>query len=104
MNIVISFLDRRPCEHLAYVARRAVQHALDRFATRIRDITVKIRDVNGDKGGEDQRCTLAVRTVGGREFFLHDLDSSPASAVHRLARRAARLVKTAATRRKVARR
>ncbi|MBL9078757.1 MAG: hypothetical protein JNL08_14710 [Planctomycetes bacterium] len=93
MNIVIAFQDQRPDEGVAYVARRAVEHALDRFAPGIRDVHVQIRDENGHKGGVDQRCTLALRTIAGQEFHLHDRDASPASAVHRLARRAARLVR-----------
>lgn len=92
MNVLVTFRDRRPSEQLAYVARRAVENALDRFRSRIRDITIKIRDENGPKGGEDQTCSLAVRVHGGGEIHLHDRDSSPESALHRLARRAARIV------------
>ena len=92
MNVLVSFRDRRPSEQLAYVARRSVESALDRFRTRIRDITIKIRDENGPKGGEDQACSLAVRVQGGGETHLHDRDSSPESALHRLARRAARIL------------
>lgn len=92
MNIVIAFQDRRPCQEIAYAARRAVEQALDRFAGRIRDVTVRIRDENGDKGGIDQRCSLALRTRAGEQWFLHDRDSSATDAVRRLVRRAARLV------------
>lgn len=98
MDIVVSFHDRAPSETLAWVARRAVANALDRFASRIRSITVKIRDENGQKGGIDQHCSLAVATVNGREFHLHDIDSSPESALHRLAGRAARVVRDAISR------
>lgn len=99
MNIVIAFQDRRPCQEIAYSARRALEHALDRFAERIRDVTVRIRDENGDKGGIDQRCSLTVRTRAGEQWFLHDRDSSAADAVRRLARRAARLIATRTRRR-----
>jgi hypothetical protein len=100
MNILVTFHDRRPSEQVAYTARRAIEHALDRFRARIRDITVKIRDENGHKGGEDQLCSLAVRVDGGGEIHLHDRDSSPETAVHRLARRATRLVKSMLERRR----
>lgn len=93
MHIVVSFHDRPASEHLAWVARRTVANALDRFASRIRAITVKIRDENGDKGGVDQHCSLAVAVVSGREFHLHDKDSSAEGAVHRLAKRASRLLR-----------
>lgn len=93
MNIVVSFHDRPASESLAWTARRAVANALDRFASRIRSITVKIRDENGQKGGVDQHCSIAVAVADGREFHLHDTDASPESALHRLAGRAARLVR-----------
>lgn len=93
MNIVISFHDRPASEQLAYVARRALANALNRFASRIRGITVKIRDENGHKGGIDQHCSLAVSVASGKEFHLHDTDSSAESALHRLADRASRLVR-----------
>ena len=93
MNIVVSFHDRAPSEHLAYIARRAVASALDRFASRIRSITVKIRDENGHKGGIDQHCSLAVSVAAGKEIHLHDTDSSAESALHRLAARASRIVR-----------
>lgn len=93
MNIVVSFHDRPASEHLAYVARRAVAAALDRFANRIRAITVKIRDENGAKGGIDQHCSLAVSVANGREIHLHDTDASAESALHRLAGRASRIVR-----------
>ncbi|MBM4063111.1 MAG: hypothetical protein FJ265_18745 [Planctomycetes bacterium] len=99
MQILVTFQDRRPSEQIAYVARRTVEHALDRFASRIRDITVKIRDDNADRGGEDQVCSLALRVVGGGELHLHDRDSRPEPAIHRLARRAARMVAGLARRR-----
>ncbi len=93
MNIVISFHDRPANEQVAYFARRAVTNALDRFASRIKAITVKIRDENGQKGGVDQHCSLAVNTTSGKQIHLHDTDSSAESALHRLAGRAARIVR-----------
>jgi hypothetical protein len=93
MDIVVAFKDRSPSEHLAWTARRALAAALDRFAARIRDVTVRIRDENGAKGGIDQHCSVAVRVVGGQELHLHDIDATAEPALHRLARRAARLVR-----------
>ena len=92
MQILVMFQNRRPCEQVAYAARRALEQALDRFAGRIRDVTVKIRDDNAERGGEDQLCSIALRVEGGGQLHLHDRDSRPEPAIHRLARRAARLV------------
>ncbi|MBL8752295.1 MAG: HPF/RaiA family ribosome-associated protein [Planctomycetes bacterium] len=103
MDIVVSFKDRAPCERLAWYARRALGSALDRFAARIRDVTVRIRDENGAKGGVDQHCSIAMRVDGGQELHLHDIDATPESALHRLARRAARLVRERLARRRIGR-
>lgn len=93
MDIVVAFQDRNASEQLAWLARRTLTQALDRFAARIRDITVRIRDENGSKGGIDQHCSLALRIAGGRELHLHDTDADAAPALHRLAHRAARLLR-----------
>ena len=104
MDIGVSFQDRHPSESLALHARRAVQQALDRFAPRIRDILVRIRDENGPKGGVDQHCSLSLRTDHGPELHLHETDSSAESAVRRLAGRAARMVRDRLARHRASRR
>lgn len=93
MNIVVSFQDRFPSERLAHFARTALAQALDRFDARIREVTVRIRDENGPKGGIDQHCSLAVRADAGFELHLHDTDSSAEAALRRLCGRAARMVR-----------
>lgn len=102
--VVVSFLARSPDEELAYVARRHLGFALDRFAGRIADVRLRIRDENGPRGGEDQHCSLAVKIIGHDELHLHDNDSSAERAIHRLARRAARAVAHALQKRRMTRR
>lgn len=92
MNIVVSFHDRPASEQLAWAARRALGHALDRFADRIRSVAVKFRDENAAKGGIDQHCSIAVETASGPAIHLHATDSSAESALRRLAGRAARVI------------
>lgn len=104
MNMMVSFLDRRPDENLAWIARRRIAFALDRFAARIAEITVRFRDENGPRGGADQHLSLAIRTIGGHEFHLQETDTSAEIAIHRLARRAARSLARLAGRRRAARR
>ncbi|TWT46322.1 Sigma 54 modulation protein / S30EA ribosomal protein [Phycisphaerae bacterium RAS1] len=36
-------------------------HALDRFDSHIHSLHVKLRDLNGPKGGEDMQCQIAVK-------------------------------------------
>lgn len=92
MHLTIAFKNRRPSEDLAWQARRTLAFALDRFAHRIAEVALRITDVNGPRGGADQQCQLAIQVAGGRTLVLRDLDSSPERCVHRLARRAARLL------------
>lgn len=99
MNVLVSFLDRRPCEQLAWFARRSLLFALDRFAPRIREVALRVRDENGPRGGVDQRCSLEIKLVGTGDVHLHDVDASAEKCVHRLARKAARLLSRGSQRR-----
>lgn len=89
MNILILFRDRSPCQNLAVHARKSLEAALDRFAPRIADVSLRVSDDNGPRGGVDQTCALAVRLVGGDDLHFRSVDSSPERCIHRLARRAA---------------
>lgn len=93
MDIFVSFQDCSPSEQIASKARTTLRAALDRFAARIREVRVKIRDQNAQKGGIDQRCTLSLAVHGQGELHLHETADSPDGAVHRLAKRAARLLR-----------
>lgn len=90
MNIVVTFQDRRPDEQLAYVARRAIAEALQRFAARIRDITVAIR--GDDEGVAAPECRVALQVAGGRELHLRSSDATAERALCSIAARAARAV------------
>lgn len=92
MNIVVTFQDRRPDEQLAYVARRAIGQALQRFAARIRDITVAIRGADEGDGAEAPECCLALQVAGGRELHLRSSDATAEGALRGIAARAARAV------------
>lgn len=93
MDILVSFQDCQPSEQVASKARTTVRNALDRFAQRIREVRVKIRDQNAQKGGVDQRCSLSLAVHGQGELHLHETADNPEGAVHRLAKRAARLLR-----------
>lgn len=104
MNILILFRDRHPSEQLALFARRSLAFALDRFAPRLQDISLRLSDQNGPRGGRDQAAALAIRLDDGQELHLHDLDDSAERCVHRLARRAAQAVGKLLARRRQRRR
>lgn len=49
---------------LAFVHTR-IAAAVGRFASRLREVRVRITDINGPKGGLDKRCVI-LATVNGR--------------------------------------
>ncbi len=73
---------------LDHVARR-LRFALGRFGGSIRQITVRVADVNGPRGGIDKRCHVHV-DVAGRTVTIEELDRDLYAAVDRAAERAGR--------------
>ena len=72
---------------------RRVRTALRRYAAHIRAVRVRLRDVNGPRGGVDKECTIAVRlALPHRLLLIEDVDASAAVATDRAADRAARAV------------
>jgi hypothetical protein len=104
MNVFVSFVDRHPSESIAWFARRSLTFALDRFAPRIREVALRVRDENGPRGGVDQRCSLEIKLLGASDVHLHDIDASAEKCVHRLAQKASRLLSKLTHRRKGSRR
>jgi hypothetical protein len=100
MDIDVTFEHRGRSTRLVDFARRTLAQALDRFGARIRAVRVRFRDENGKKGGVDQHCALALQIHGGGSLHLHETDASAETALHRVAARAARLVREAFARRR----
>ncbi len=94
MNIIVHFLGRHRSRRLTDFAHRTLALALDRFAGRVRDVRVRIRDENAQRGGEDHRCSLEVRLADGGRLHLQAQAAEPESALHRLAHRAERLLRS----------
>lgn len=55
--------------------------ALDRFASRIREVQVRITDINGPKGGLDKRCTILVTVGGGGQVIARGIDADFYAAI-----------------------
>lgn len=76
-------------------ARRRLDASLDRFAQRIRRVSVKLEDENGPKGGQDMRCQIEVELDRHGRVIIEQHDSDPYVAVDRAADRAKRTVRRA---------
>lgn len=81
------------------VLLRQIQHrvrlALDRFAHRVREVSVSLTDVNGPRGGLDQQCVLAITPMGaGEQVVARALEPTRIQAVVRSLKRARRRLKS----------
>lgn len=71
---------------------RRLGFALDRFADRLGLVLVRLTDVNGPRGGVDQRCRIVVQMVPTGRLVVEDMAADPVTAVSRAARRLVRSV------------
>ena len=84
---------------LRALIERHLRFAFGRLAPAIRDVTVKLADTNGPRGGADKLCLVSVRLVaGGPGIVVTDVDASLPTAVARAADRSSRAVTRALAR------
>ena len=78
---------------IAILAKRRMQFALGRFGRSVRSMTVRIADLNGPRGGVDQRCSVVVRLAAPRRAIVIEETAEQAGmAIARAADRTARAV------------
>ncbi len=74
---------------------RIVRLGLTRFATQIERVSISIRDENGPRGGNDQRCVVRVHPTHLRDIVVQEtsdcIEKSLSLGVERAARTLARL-------------
>jgi len=88
-----------------YIERR-LEFALGRFRHQIERVNVRLEDVNGPRGGVDQRCQIRVSLTGRRPLVLAEgLESeirvSVDQAFDRISRAVARRTDRSMARRRV---
>ncbi len=94
MKIAIRFLGLPTSDALRRHAERQAKLHLGRFERELDSVEIRIRDVNGPRGGEDMECKVAAR--GPRVGFnamaelTSDAYGSVAMALSRLSRTIAR--------------
>ena len=57
------------------------QAALDQHARRVSDVTVRLEDVNGPKGGVDMRCHATVHLRRGEPIVVDDVEDNLYAAI-----------------------
>ena len=75
------------------VIERRLLYALGRFSSHVQSALVRLEDVNGPRGGLDQRCAIHVRLRRGGKLVVDVHDIEQECAVSRAADRIARRVR-----------
>ena len=81
MRIDIRFHSLQPSRALRIYTERLIASHLDRFSDDVRSVVVRIRDVNGPKGGPDKLCHITVRGRGFDPLVLEELSTDAYWAV-----------------------
>ena len=69
-------------------AERRLEFALDRAHHDISNVTVRLSDINGRRGGFDKRCQIQIPLPHHRGVVIEETDSDLYVAIHRAASRA----------------
>lgn len=64
--------------------------ALDRARHVVRQVSIRLSDINGPRGGKDKRCKVQISLPHGRDVVIDDLDSDLYVAIDKAADRAGR--------------
>ena len=86
----------------AHVERR-LQYAIGRFARRIAQVSVRLADLNGPRGGVDQSCRITIHFRPRGEIIIEECSADPESAVSLAAGRAGHAVRREVERRRTVR-
>lgn len=73
---------------------RRLEFALGRFGPAIRQVIVRVVDINGPRGGVDKRCriTVALRGAGSNSITVDDSDANLYAAIVHACERVERAV------------
>ena len=82
---------------------RRLRFALGRFGDRVRLAVVRLADLNGPRGGEDQHCRIEVSLVPSGSIMAEATDAEIELAVSRAAERVTRRIRDALDRRRTLR-
>ena len=77
-----------------------VRFALGRFSSRIGQVSARVEDLNGPRGGRDKRCRIIVKMRGSGQLSVEAMEEELSEAVSRAADRAARRVQRELERRR----
>lgn len=81
IHITMNHVDPAVARELRRYAERRLAFALRRFRHRIRDVRLRLVDLNGPRRGVDARCSLVARLTDGKQVFVEATTAWPFASV-----------------------
>ena len=97
IEIRINAVNPRIAPELRDYAERRVMFALRRFQDHVRDVRLRLTDVNGPRRGVDARCAVTARLTNGQEVFVEATTAWPFRSVTQAAGRLSEAVRRIAS-------
>lgn len=85
--ITMNHVEPEIAPQLRDYAERRLAFAVRRFQQQIRNVRVRLVDLNGPKRGIDARCSVAAELTDGRQLFVEATTAWPFSSVTEAASR-----------------
>ncbi|MCB9850223.1 MAG: HPF/RaiA family ribosome-associated protein [Phycisphaerales bacterium] len=93
MKLIVNNRNERLTDSLRTLVERQAGYALGRFELHIREVTVRLSDLNGPKGGIDKRCKVQVGLRSGGTIVAEVDDTEFEPCIHRVMDRVSRRVR-----------
>ncbi len=90
MNLEIRGVDLEPTAAIREHVSRRLAFALSRFSGRLKEVEVRLRDVNGPKGGLDKVCRIKATCHGLPTLVVEAIGADLYGAIDGAADRAGR--------------
>jgi len=87
MELQIRGLNINPTDALSLYIHRRMNAALDRMSHEIRDATLRLKDINGPRGGINKSVRVMLRLTSGERIVLEHTDEDIYRAVDGVAAR-----------------
>ena len=81
IHITINHVEPQMSRQLRDYAERRLAFALRRFHQQIRNVRVRLVDLNGPKRGVDARCSVIAELTNGKQLFVEATTARPFSSV-----------------------
>jgi len=100
MRLSVRTLGMETTDAIRDHVERRVRFAVGRFGDRLEEVSVRLGDANGPRGGTDKTCRLVATLGGTGQVVVEDADADLYVAVDRATSRLGRAVGRAVERRR----